>query len=354
MGRILHLISQLEEGGAQRLLSNVVTLSKRHQVEVATLISSPSEKLFPFFRNCDVPVHFLSNSADFYNPGILPALRKLLKEQRYSLVQCWLFESIVQGVMACRIENVPVIASPRNMRMLLQLNRHRLWERFLIRKVIPFADLSLFPSYSTAMDFLHAGWVDFQRLRVVRNGVDCAHFQPDGHGNALVAVGRLAAEKGFEFLGKVVRRLRTFFPQLRCIVAGGGRGELPPELEHVLFADDVRKVYKQAAVYISTSWVEGLSVALLESQAMGIPAVVRRIGPNSEVIDHGVNGFLARSEEEYVSSCKTLMEDADLRSAMGTNARAAALKRFSIEKQVEEMESVHDELIAAPVLQTAL
>lgn len=345
MGRILHLISQLGEGGAQRFLSDVVTLSKRHEVEVAALISSPSEKLFPFFRNCDVPVHFLSNSGDFYYPGILPALRKLLKERRYSLVQCWLFESIVQGVMACRIENVPVIASPRSMRMSLKLNHHRLWERILIRKVLSLADLALFPSYSTAMDFLDAGWVDFQKVRVARNGVDCAHFQPDGVGNALVAVGRLSSEKGFEFLGKVVRRLKTFFPQLRCLVAGGGQGALPPELEHVGYADDVRKVYQQAAVYISTSWVEGLSVALLEAQAMGVPAVVRQIGPNSEVIDHGVNGFLANSEEEFVVACKTLMEDPGLRSTMGANARTTALERFSIDKQVEEMESVHDELL---------
>jgi glycosyltransferase involved in cell wall biosynthesis len=344
MGRILHLISQLEEGGAQRSLSNVIAFSHRHQVEVASLISSPQSKLFPFFRNCNVPIHFLSNSADFYYSGILPALRNLLREGSYNLVQCWLFESIVHGVLACRAENVACIAFPHTMRVVLR-ERHRLWERILVRRVLPYADLTLFPSYSTAMDFFHAGWVDLQNIRVVQNGVDCAHFQPAANGDALVAVGRLSSEKGFKFLANVIRRLRKDFPKLRCILAGGGKESLPPEFEHAGYVEDIREVYRRAAVYISTSWVEGLSLALLESQAMGIPAVMRRIGPNSEVVDHGVNGFLAQSEEEYVVACKELLEDADLRRSMGAKAREAAVARFSIEKQIREMESIHDEFL---------
>jgi glycosyltransferase involved in cell wall biosynthesis len=343
MGRILHLISQLEEGGAQRLLSNVIALSDRHQLEVASLISSPESRLFPFFRNCNIPLHFLSNSGDFYYPGILPTLRKLLRERRYNLVQCWLFESIVQGVLACRVENVPCIAFPHNMRLILKLNRHKLWERISIRKAISRADLTLFPSYTTAIDFLHAGWVDLQNIRVAQNGVDCAHFQPAGNGDALVAVGRLSSEKGFEFLANVVRRLRSHFPKVRCIVAGGGKGSLPHELDHAGYVEDIREVYRSAAVYISTSWVEGLSVALLEAQAMGVPAIVRRIGPNSEVIEHGVNGFLVQSEEDYVLACKELLEDEGLRHSMGAKAREMAVLRFSIEKQIRAMESIHDE-----------
>ena len=344
MGRILHLISQLEEGGAQRSLSNVIAFSNRHEIEIASLIASPEPKLFPFFRSCNVPVHFLSNSGDFYYPGILPALRKLLKEGRYSLVQCWLFESIIQGVLACRAENIKCIASPRSMRMALKTN-HRVWERILVQKVLPLADLTLFPSYTSAIDFLQAGWVDLPKIRVAQNGVDCAHFHPAGNGDALVAVGRLSSEKGFEFLANAVGRLRNDFPELRCIVAGGGKGALPPEFEHAGSVEDIREVYRKAAVYISTSWFEGMSVALLEAQAMGIPAVVRRIGSNSEVIEDGVNGFLAQSEEEYVLACKQLLEDAGLRHFMGTKAREMAVQRFSIEKQIREMESIHDEFL---------
>jgi glycosyltransferase involved in cell wall biosynthesis len=335
----------LEEGGAQRFLSDVITHSMRHEVEVASLISSPKEKLFPFYRNPTVPIHYLSDSGDFYYSGIFTALRRLLKRQKYDLVQCWMFESILQGILACRMENVPCIAFPQSMRIMLNLNRNKLWERILLKHVFPFADLTIFPSYSTSMDFVHARWTDVRKVRVSRYGVDCDHFQPDGNGNAIVAVGRLSSEKAFDVLERVIRPLKAIFPQVRCIVAGGGSDPLPPNLEHVGYVDDIRKVYRQAAVYMSTSLVEGLSLALLESQAMGIPAVTRKIGSNSEVIEDGINGFLVNSEEEYVEACTKLLEDATLRKDMGANARAIVLQHFSIKKQVEEMESVQDELL---------
>jgi glycosyltransferase involved in cell wall biosynthesis len=345
MARILHLISQLEEGGAQRFLSDVITHSVRHEVEVASLISSPKEKLFPFYRNPNIPVHYLSDSEDFYYAGIMTALRRLLKKQKYEVVQCWMFESIVQGILTCRMENIPCIAFPQSMRIMLNLNRSKLWERKLVQHVFPLADLTIFPSYSTSLDFVHAGWSDARRVRVSRYGVDCNHFQPQGNGTAIVAVGRLSSEKAFDVLERIITPLQSAFPNVRCLVAGGGTPPSSSNLEHIGYVEDIRNVYKQAAVYMSTSWVEGLSLALLESQAMGIPAVMRKIGPNSEVIEHGVNGFLVTSEKEYVEACTKLLEDETLRREMGIHARARMLRYFSIEKQVEEMEFVQDELL---------
>lgn len=347
MGRILHLISQLEEGGAQRILSNVIPLSSRHQIEVASLIASPPQKLFPFFRDCPVPLHFLSDSQDFYDPGILPALRKLIRKQRYDLVQCWLFESIVQGVMAGRVEDLPCIAFPHSMTIVLKTH-HKLWERPLIRNGLHSADLVVFPSHSTSIDFLQAGLADARSMRVIPNGVDCNQFRPaGGAGNAIVAVGRLSVEKGFDELQKVMRQLRTSHPETQCLVAGGGEpGDASfPDLQQLGYIDDIKEIYKQAALYISTSRVEGLSVALLEAQAMGIPAVVRRIGSNSEVIEEGINGFLVDSEAEYVEACRRLLADSSLRQEMGKSAREIACDRFSIERQATQMEAVQDELL---------
>jgi glycosyltransferase involved in cell wall biosynthesis len=194
-------------------------------------------------------------------------------------------------------------------------------------------------------DFVQESLVDTQRVRVARNGVDCNHFQPNGTGNALVAVGRLSSEKGFDVLERVFSELRLSFPQLRCLVAGGGERSLYRGMEHSGYTEDVREIYKQAAIYISTSWVEGMSMALLESQAMGIPAVVRRIGSNSEVIEQGLNGYLAQSEEEYVTACRNLLEDTALRKTMGSKARSMTVERFPVEKQVDEIEAIYDELL---------
>lgn len=342
----MHLISQLEEGGAQRQLSYVVSLTREYEVEVACLVASPPDMLFPYFRSTKIPVHYLSHSGDFYAPEILPALRKLCASKQYSLVHCWLYQSIVQGVIACRLESLPCIASPRSMMDRLNFGINKRWEKSLIRKTIRMADLALFPSQSAAVEYLDAGWVEPQRTRVVRNGVDVQSFVPEQGGTALIAVGRQSSEKAYDELEVIVQHLRKDFPQLRCLVAGGGR--IRPEgnqIEYLGRIDDVRSVLKDAAVFISTSKTEGMSNALLEAQSMGIPGVVRNIGSNSEIIENGVNGFLAKTNDEFVNSCAALIRDDSLRKRMGENARLKAVNSFSIQTQVRKIELIYDELI---------
>jgi len=347
MKRVLHLISQLEEGGAQRQLAYVASLTRRYEVEIASLIASPPEILFPYFRNTKIPIHYLSHSNDFYAPEILPAIRKLLTAGNYSLVHCWLYQSIVQGVISCRLESLPCIASPRSMIERLNFGINKLWEKSLIRKTVGMADLALFPSYSAAVEYLDSGWVELSQIRVVQNGVDVENFAPVNGGTALVAVGRLSTEKGYDELEIIAENLHKEFPSLRCVVAGGGKDRSNGnQVEYVGRMDDVRSVLGEAAVFISTSRTEGMSNALLEAQAMGIPSVVRLIGSNSEIVENGVNGFLATTTEEFVQNCTALLKDRALHNKMSLNARSKIARNFSIQTQVEKIESIYDELLS--------
>jgi glycosyltransferase involved in cell wall biosynthesis len=346
MGRILHLISQLEEGGAQRQLSYAVRFTEKHETEIASLIGSPDDKLFPFFRSAGVPIHYLSYSNDFYAPEVFQALDHLLSRGGYSLVHCWLFPSIVQGVVLSRLHGIPCIASPRNKRRVLTFGGNRHWERNLIRKALTKADLVVCPSFSSAADYLDSGWVDPDRLRVVQNGVDCDYFSPSNPGTALVSIGRFSPEKGYQDLDWVLTGLKRIFPELQCIAAGGGKKETThPMLERTGFVDDIRSVLGKAAVYITTSLVEGMSNALLEAQAMGIPAVARRTGSNSEIIDHGMNGLLSANLNEFIQNCERLLSNPNLRHYMGQNARQKMQNEFSIKKQAERLASIYNELL---------
>ncbi len=350
MPAILHLISQLEEGGAQRQLSYVARFSQKYDVEIASLIASPPEKLFPYFRHPDVPVHFLSQSSDFYAPQILPALRNLLTTKKYAMIHCRLYSSIVQGAFAAKLEKIPCVASPGSMFEVLRLLGNKKWERFLIAQALRNADSVLFPSHSSALAFFDAGWVERDRVRTIWNGVDIEHFQPQGRGDALVAVGRVSSEKAYRDLDQIFQLLRGQFPQLRCIVVGGGASnQSSAGIEFAGSVDDVREILARARVFISTSKTEGMNNALLEAQAMGIPAVVRRIGSNSEVIEQGVNGFLAVNPQEFAEYCALLMHDQDVWTEMGAAARARIEKEFSIRKQMQKIESMYDQLLGANV-----
>lgn len=344
MKRILHLISHLEEGGAQRQLAYLLSFSKRYDFEIASLIGSPPEKFFPFFRNANLRIHSLSQSGDFYAPEILPNLEGLLKSHSFDLVHCWLYQSIAQGVIASRKQKIPCIASPRSMSDAFQSDQNRLWERYFIRKTLRVADLVLCPSNSIASDFLDLGWIHPERTRVVHNGVDVDYFHPSQGGNLIVAVGRQSVEKAYDDFESIARGLRKAFPEIRCVVVGGAKRDSDC-VEFTGRQEDVREILRNTAIYISTSRTEGMSNALLEAQSMGIPAVVRELGSNSEVLENGVNGFLVKTVEEFVQACKTLLNNESLRKEMGQLARARIQAKFAIQNQIKKVESIYSELL---------
>jgi len=93
-----------------------------------------------------------------------------------------------------------------------------------------------------------------------------------------------------------------------------------------------------------TEWSKGkCSLKLLQYMAMGIPSVAQRIGMNSEVIEDGVDGFLASSEEEWTQKLSRLIEDASLRKKMGERARAKVMDRYSLEKTTPMLADVLQE-----------
>jgi glycosyltransferase involved in cell wall biosynthesis len=78
-------------------------------------------------------------------------------------------------------------------------------------------------------------------------------------------------------------------------------------------------------------WVYGKSgLKALQYMALEIPTVAQRIGTNLEIIEHGVNGFLASTPEEWVECIRALIHDPDLRRRMGQAARQTVLERYSV------------------------
>jgi|GEM_PF-2775573 len=344
MARILHLISQIEQGGAQRQLAYVVA-NQKWDLEIASLIASPKEKLFPFFQHTEVPIHFLSNSNDFYAPEILPSLIKLVRDREYSLIFCWLFQSIVQGLVAARAVQIPCIASPRNMLEHLKRGSFRKWEKLLIRRALWNADRILFPSYSVAMDFIDSGWAQTARSRIIQNGVDTDYFGLSGkEGNAIVTIGRDAPEKGLEDFESIATNLRTDFATVPFCVAGGKKAQGSP-VELLGHVEDVRPVLERAMIFLNTSIFEGMSNAVLEAQSMGIPVVAKRLGSTSEIVEDGITGLLADNIQDLTSACRKLLNDADLRKEMGRRARERMISRFQIAAQTKKIEALYSELL---------
>lgn len=84
-------------------------------------------------------------------------------------------------------------------------------------------------------------------------------------------------------------------------------------------------------------WVYGKSGGkLVQYMAAGIPVVASAIGPNFKAIENGCNGFLVASDEEWVAQLELLITDEKLRKQMGADAKACAIKTYSVEANVDK------------------
>jgi glycosyltransferase involved in cell wall biosynthesis len=69
--------------------------------------------------------------------------------------------------------------------------------------------------------------------------------------------------------------------------------------------------------------------------AMEIPCVVSPVGVNTSIIEHGVNGFLASSENEWESYLRRLINDSALRKNLGEAGRKKVVEKYSVKSNAE-------------------
>ena len=190
-----------------------------------------------------------------------------------------------------------------------------------------------------AMRFLPSVPID-----VIGNGVDLDRFFPTGTAEKsevlrLLTVGRLSVTKRIEMLIDTVEILYRTACKLHLTIVGGGQMErqlrkivTERELGDVIEitgrmdSEKIPEVYRQNDIFISASMQEGMSNAMLEAMATGLPIVTTRCEGLAELIDG--NGLIVEqdSAEEIAKAVKRLTEDSGLYKQMSTAARKQAEK----------------------------
>jgi glycosyltransferase involved in cell wall biosynthesis len=94
-------------------------------------------------------------------------------------------------------------------------------------------------------------------------------------------------------------------------------------------------------------WSRGkCGLKALQYMALGIPPVVSPVGVNTSIVRDGINGFHARTEEEWVDRIALLLSDESLRRRMGTEARRTVEQSYSHRVHVPRIAQVLREAAA--------
>lgn len=93
-------------------------------------------------------------------------------------------------------------------------------------------------------------------------------------------------------------------------------------------------------------WAKGkCGLKGLQYMSLEIPCVMSPVGVNTEIIADGVNGFLAKDENDWVEKVSLLIENAELRKKIGAEARKTVEERYSVNSQKEKYLSLFNNLL---------
>jgi len=308
--RVLHVVFSLDAGGMENGVVNVSTALAPAEFEVHVCCLSRAGAFASRFPSPE-RVHVLGKK-DGLSPSTVIALGRHIRRLSPDIIHTHNFGSLIYTIFAAPTAGSRILHGEHAELTAAELAPHRrLIRRLLYSRVRRIHTVSNSLRESLIRQGFPAGKID-----VIVNGVDIARFRPGAKEDArrkiglpinailLGLVGRFGPFKRHAELINAFEQLAPSHPTLALVFVGGGGPLEEPTRRlaaaspfasriHVAgFQPDPRPWYRALDLLVVPSVNEGLSNALIEAMASGVPALGHTACGNRDVIRDSVNGFL--------------------------------------------------------------
>lgn len=177
----------------------------------------------------------------------------------------------------------------------------------------------------------------------------------------IAVVGTLKEPKGHRYLVEAMTIIVPQYPDAHALFIGDGdlRQELQAQVEglnlgdHVHFLGnrhDVPKLLAASDLFVLPSLWEGLSIALLEAMASGLPIVATAVSGTSQVMSAGETGLIVppRDAQTLAAAIMQLLSDPEEAQALARAARRHVEMHYSARKQADEYLALYRRLLTQP------
>ncbi|MFX1348605.1 MAG: glycosyltransferase family 4 protein [Promethearchaeota archaeon] len=193
------------------------------------------------------------------------------------------------------------------------------------------------------------------KISIVEDGIDFARFSEIMNVESLrkrlkinnskiiiTFISRIFELKGIEDLLVVAKEILKEFENVIFIIAG--RGSMEKKLEHEAtitknllylgYRKDVPNLLAISDIYVLPSYSEGLSPAILEAMASGLPIVTTNVGSNPDININGQYGCLINPGDQInlKKSIINLIQNESLRKEIGTLNKKIIQENFDLKK----------------------
>ena len=376
--RVLHVITMLEPGGAQRNTLDTVARLDRSAFAAALACADVGELLPEARALAGVELFELAHLRREVRPiadlRALGELRRVIRRARPAIVHTHSSMAGILGRFAAASERVPIVVhsihgfgfgahQPAPVRAAFLAAERRAARR-------PTAFVAV--SRRNLEEGVRLGLFPPAGARVIRSGIDLAAFRGRSGGAAVrrelgipaaaplvVQIACFKTQKAPERFVDLAAALTPHFPEAHFLLAGDGalRGELERRRRAAGLDDrlhmpgwraDVPALLDAATVVTLTSRFEGLPRVLVEALAAGVPVVATAVDGVPEVVRDGENGFLVVPGDGGGMTARVgaILGDSALRARLAASA-PQGLEEFERDAMVRQQEALYLELAAA-------
>lgn len=366
----MHIIEDLENGGAERVLVTLVSGLDSQRFRPVVCCLTKKGRLAAELEARGIPVVTMHKRPKI-DLTLLFRLRKLMRQQKIDIVHTHVFTANFWGRLAAIFAGVPVLITHEHSTFTVD-NRYRRWiEAVLIcrtNKVITVSE-------NLRRRIVSEGRLPPGVVLTIHNGL---RLQPPSLNETKRAqlrrelglekfdavigtVGRLEPRKNYPMLLEAMKRLLARHPRTTLLMVGAGPEEEKLQQQardlginqHVVFAgyrSDISDLLSLMSTFCLSSTTEGISMAILEAMAAGVPVVATQVGGNPEIIPDHKYGLLVPSGDAaaLANALAETLSNRDTALKMAKHGQARADEFFSERHMIQRIEELYMQCLAQP------
>lgn len=309
------------------------------------------------------------NLKDLRNLASFFGITKYIKKIRPDIVITFFPTSYILGVFAARLAGVKNIVSTRRDYGLWLSSKKYI---YLLKIANRFVGRLLANSQNVKNIASEREGFDSARINVIYNGIEIEQFNHNFNveyelrknlgipeNNKVVGiVAGLRPMKRHETFLKAAEKLLKTRSDISFVLVGDGplRNELETltdELKisgNIYFAGWQENMLPYLSIFdigVNCSSKEGLSNAIMEYMAYGVPCIVSNAGGNTELIEHGVNGYVFEldNDKELAGLILSLLKDAEMQKSFVLKSKDIISSKFSVERMIADYDKFFAQIL---------
>lgn len=318
--RVLFILPSLVPGGAERIISFISqNLDKKKFISTLLVIGKEKETSYDVSH---VETIYLEKNRVM--EGVVPMFRFIRKNKPDLVVTAIGHLNSAAGLIAIFFPKIKFIAREVNVISVAKHYKKRgsPFLGFFAKISYRFIDVFICQSKDMRKDFLQRHGVPERKVVLINNPITDGFElkdRPADQSEVLkcITVASLKKQKGHTRILKALSRCDIPFSY--TIIGNGSEFEnikrcihqhgLSDKVNHIPFTKEVSKYLGERHLFLQGSYVEGFPNALLESCSSGTPVLAFDApGGLDEIIEEGINGFIAKDESEFIDLLKKCKE----------------------------------------------